>query len=73
MIPYILLAFLFLIGLPNALWPYKIARFSEQIDAIGSKRAWSEVEPADWKVYLIKWSGILLMIFAVIFVIMTLL
>ena len=31
-------------------WAYELSRFGEQIDAIGSKRKWSEVEPADWKV-----------------------
>lgn len=47
-----------IVGLPGAIWPYKLSRFGEQIDAIGSKRSWSEVEPADWKVGLTRFSGI---------------
>lgn len=31
-------------------YAYHIARFSEQIDSIGSKTAWDAVEPAGWKV-----------------------
>lgn len=44
-------------GLVGAVWPYEVARFEEQIDAIGSKRSASEVEPADWKVYLTRIFG----------------
>lgn len=52
------LAFLLLVfGAPGAIWPYKLARFEEQLDAIGSKRSWSEVEPADWKVLLTRIIG----------------
>jgi uncharacterized membrane protein len=39
-----------------------MARFSEQLDAIGSTRRWSEVEPADWKVMLTKISGVVLLL-----------
>lgn len=48
---------LLVFGLPGAVWPYKYARFEERIDAIGSKRSWSEVEPADWKVRLTRVIG----------------
>ncbi|MGM0449101.1 MAG: hypothetical protein ACQERM_12780 [Methanobacteriota archaeon] len=49
--------FLLAVGIPNAVWPYKFAKFEEQIDSIGSRRSWSEVEPADWKVALIRVVG----------------
>jgi hypothetical protein len=45
-------------GLPGAIWPYKIARFEEQLDGIGSRRSWSEIEPADWKVGLTRVIGV---------------
>lgn len=34
-----------------------VARLEEQFDSIGSKRRWSEVEPAEWKVALNKVFG----------------
>lgn len=49
-----------LFGLPGSIWPYRMARFEEQLDAIGSKRRWSEVEPADWKVMLTRYVGIVM-------------
>lgn len=49
-----------LFGLPGAIWPYRTARFEEQLDAIGSKRRWSEIEPADWKVMLTRYVGIVM-------------
>jgi hypothetical protein len=53
------MAFILLVfGLPGAIWPYKVARFEEQLDAIGSKRSWSEVEPAGWKVVLTRVIGV---------------
>lgn len=52
------LTFLLLVfGIPAAIWPYQLARFEEQLDSIGSKRSWSEVEPADWKVLLTRIMG----------------
>ncbi|GAB3679433.1 hypothetical protein GCM10028857_00810 [Salinarchaeum chitinilyticum] len=45
-------------GLAAVIWPYEIARFEERIDAIGSKRSWSEVEPADWRVTLTRGIGV---------------
>jgi hypothetical protein len=56
---YLALAlFLLGFGIPNAVWPYRLARFEERLDSIGSKRSWSEVEPADWKVTLTRVAGI---------------
>jgi hypothetical protein len=41
-------------GLHGVLRPYKTAKFGEQLDAIGSKRAAQRVEPADWNVTLTR-------------------
>ena len=60
----VLAVFLLAIGIPNAVWPYKFAKFEERIDSIGSKRSWSEVEPADWKVALTRVVGIGIALFA---------
>lgn len=49
---------LLLFGIPGTIWPYKVARFEEQMDSIGSKRSASEVEPAGWKVILTRIIGI---------------
>lgn len=48
----------FLLGLPAALIPYRLSRLTERIQAIGSKRSWSEVEPADWRTRLTSVTGI---------------
>lgn len=40
-----------------AIWPYKLARWSEILDAIGRKPA-GGVEPADWNVLLHRVFGI---------------
>jgi hypothetical protein len=53
---------LILIGGVNVRFARGMARFSEQLDAIGSKRRWSEVEPADWKVMLTRISGVALVV-----------
>lgn len=58
--------FLLLGGLLGALWPYKVAKFGEQWDSIGSKRSWSSVEPADWNVMLTRGLGILFSFFGII-------
>lgn len=47
-------------GAPSAVWPYRLARFEERLDSIGSKRRWSDVEPADWKVTLTRVVGALM-------------
>jgi len=57
MVNVVLGLILLAIGLASLVWPYKLARFEEQLDAIGSKRSWSEVEPADWKVTLNRVIG----------------
>jgi hypothetical protein len=47
-------------GVASVKYAYRIARFEEQIDAIGSKRDLGTVEPADWKVALNKVLGVAL-------------
>lgn len=46
------------IGLPGAVKPDMVTRFLEQLDAIGSKTSWDEVEPAEWNVTLTRFGGI---------------
>jgi hypothetical protein len=46
-----------ILGPPAAIWPYKLARWSEILDAIGRKPS-GRVEPADWKVILTRVFGI---------------
>jgi hypothetical protein len=54
---------LVLFGLPAAVFPYRIAKFREALDAIGSKRKSSEVEPAGWNIFLTRIVGVLLVLF----------
>lgn len=54
-----------LCGAVSAIWPYKLARFSEQLDAIGSKRSLATVEPAEWTVELTRIVGVLMIVFGV--------
>ncbi|WP_460921657.1 hypothetical protein [Salinarchaeum chitinilyticum] len=46
-----------LFGPPLAIWPRKLARWEEVLDAIGRKPA-GRVQPADWKVKLTRVFGI---------------
>ncbi|ADQ65744.1 hypothetical protein C499_11096 [Halogeometricum borinquense DSM 11551] len=46
-----------------ALLPYRLARFEERLDSLGSKRSWSEVEPSDWKVLFNRVGGAALALF----------
>ena len=65
MVSHVLGALVVAFGLVNAVWPYKIARFEEQLDSIGSKRSWDEVEPAEWKVRLTRGIGVVIALFGV--------
>ena len=57
------LGFVFmLLGAAGAIWPYRLAKFNEQLDAIGSKRSMADVEPAGWNVGLTRIGGILAVI-----------
>jgi hypothetical protein len=64
--------FLLFMGLLGAIWPYKMAKFGEQLDSIGSKRSWYSVEPADWNVTLTRGLGILFSIFGIIILVVNL-
>lgn len=55
-----------LLGAVAAVWPYRIAKFGEAMDAIGSKRRSSEVEPADWNVGLTRVFGIGMVLFGLL-------
>jgi type VI protein secretion system component VasK len=58
MVRYLVLGFLFTVWGVLMTWkPYRLAKFEEQIDAIGSKRRSTKVEPADWKVTLTRRLG----------------
>jgi len=52
------LLFLLLYGILAAVWPYHVEWVNKKYDAIGTKRFWSEVEPAEWKVFLVRLFGI---------------
>jgi len=58
---------LILFGLPGAVFPYKIAKFGEMLDAIGSKRRSSEVEPAGWNVTLTRIGSLAMVLVGVLF------
>ena len=58
------------IGILASLYPYKIARLEERLDGIGSKRSWSEIEPAEWKVFLNRLTGLVVVavgVFLIVF------
>ncbi|PSQ42959.1 hypothetical protein BRD07_02675 [Halobacteriales archaeon QS_9_68_42] len=58
MVGYLILGFLFIVWGVLMTWkPYRLAKFGEQIDAIGSKRRVTKVEPADWNVTLTRRLG----------------
>ncbi|AHG00767.1 hypothetical protein HALLA_06475 [Halostagnicola larsenii XH-48] len=44
-------------GPPLAIWPYKLARWNEILDAIGRKPS-GRVEPAEWNVTLHRLTGL---------------
>jgi hypothetical protein len=46
--------FFLLVGLYGAVRPDEMARFTEQVDALGSKRDVGAVEPTDWNVRLTR-------------------
>ncbi|PSQ37566.1 hypothetical protein BRD05_00320 [Halobacteriales archaeon QS_9_70_65] len=65
MVSHVLGTLIVAFGLVNAVWPYRVARFEEQLDAIGSKRSWDEVEPAEWKITLTRGIGVVIALFGV--------
>ena len=48
--------FCIVVGIPLALWPYRMAMIREIFDAIGRRSAGS-VEPAEWSVTLTRLIG----------------
>lgn len=46
---------------------YELTRFSEQLDAIGSKRRASQVEPAEWNVTVTRRLGPFFVLFGLWF------
>jgi hypothetical protein len=65
---HVLSLMLIIVGIPTLLYPYKVARFEERLDGIGSKRSWSEIEPAEWKVLLNRLTGFILVAIGVILI-----
>jgi len=55
-----------LLGGLMAFRPYEGARFQEQVDAIGSTRRYSDVEPTDWNVLLYRICGGLILFITVL-------
>lgn len=47
-----------LVGLLIVVFAQRIAQLNEQLDAIGSKRDWSDVEPARWNTALVRIAGL---------------
>lgn len=46
--------------------PRQVARFQEQMDAIGSKRRLADVEPADWNVSLNRLGGAIILLVGIV-------
>lgn len=57
--------FMLVLGVLGLLWPYEVTRFGERVDAIGSKRSWSSVEPADWNVRLTRAMSVVFLVLSV--------
>ena len=53
-------------GPPATIWPYKLARWGEILDAIGRKSS-GRVEPAGWNVALTRILGIGFSLFGLLF------
>lgn len=56
-----------LFGLPMALFPYRVAKLSEGLDAIGSTRDATTVEPAGWNVHLTRVVGVVLVVVGLLY------
>lgn len=61
---------LLFVGIFPAIWPYKLASIHEKLDAIGSKRSFSEVEPADWYVKWTRITGVAMVVLGVVFILL---
>ncbi|SFR63184.1 hypothetical protein [Halogeometricum limi] len=54
------------IGLPFAIWPYRVARLRVRFLTFGSKTRWSEAEPADSHVMLVRALGVVVSVFGLL-------
>lgn len=54
---------LILFGLLGVIWPYRVARFQESINAIGSTDSVFEIEPAGWMVTLTRILGVVIILY----------
>lgn len=52
-----------LLGLAMVLAPYRVARFQERLDAIGSRRCLEDVVRAEWNVQLDRLLGVVVLLF----------
>jgi hypothetical protein len=62
----LIVLFFLLFGGAGAFFPYEVARFGEQIDAIGSKTPARNVEPTGWNVALTRIVSIGLVVFGLL-------
>jgi len=70
-ISWLLLGLFFLgTGLYGAIRPYELARFTEQIDALGSRHDVGSVEPTDWNVRLTRLVSLFLALCGVTIVVL---
>ena len=66
MVLFVMGVFLLWVGVYGTVYPYKAARFQEQIDAIGSKTGARTIEPTDWNVTFARILSIVLAIMGVV-------
>lgn len=53
------------LGVYSAVSPLRVARFTERLDAIGSRRRWDEVEPTNWNVFFTQLFGVVLVVISI--------
>ncbi len=54
--------FISLLGLLIVALPYRVARFQQQMDAIGSTRSFEDVEPSEWNIHLNRLIGVCILL-----------
>ncbi|SIR98666.1 hypothetical protein SAMN05421858_4998 [Haladaptatus litoreus] len=60
------------LGLFGMRYAYQLTRFGEQIDAIGSKQRFSDVEPAEWNVSLSRALSLIVVLTGIVIIILAL-
>ncbi|WP_459194752.1 hypothetical protein [Halosimplex sp. J119] len=60
-------AVLLTVGLFGVLRPYTVALWRERLDAVGSTRSWDDVEPAEWRVTIARYTFAILLAGGVLF------